>query len=614
MSNRSEPIIIKCLNARSLLCHFDIIEHMLHEENIDILCICETWLDSSIDDKFIKISNFSVVRFDAGRGSGVCIYIREGLSFSCMSTGVDKFEGVEDVWVQVQLRKFPSFVIGCVYRHPKALVESFAYLSNVFSNIILRKKPIFIMGDMNDDLFIRGSNLNKLIKDLNLKQLIDSPTRITKNTSTLLDVFITNRTDMIIKADAEPSNVADHELISAVINIRKPKHEPIMRTFRSHRNYSQNLFCSLLLDKAHTLNAILNTDNVNYQVSTFTEVFNNCLDECAPIVTKEITRPPAPWIDDNLKKCISEKNELKSRLKNDRLNQALSDSFKETKKFVEHCLITAKKQHFRTRFHDSKGDSGAAWSVVQDMLPGFKNKNKNALFDNPIEKAEDFNKYFASVGETAFKKSQEGINGGQLRDIESIMNEQTQSNIPKFRPQPVDINTVILTFKELRKTNALGSDAIPYRYLKDALPVLYFYITIIINTSIITGLFPKLWKYPHVVPVHKSGDVEDVGNYRPISLLCIISKLLEKIVATQLMSFLEKYKLLANNQHGFRSNLSTETALMKLMNLYMITLINRRYPFFCCLIYPKRSIVYVTKLYYGNVSNCTSTTFGLTTT
>ena len=119
---------------------------MLHEQNIDILCICETWLDSSIDDKYIKISNFNVVRYDAGRGSGVCIYIRESLTFSPMDTGVDKFEGVEDVWIQVQLRKFPSFVIGCVYRHPKALVGSYAYLSNVFSNILLRKKASFYYG------------------------------------------------------------------------------------------------------------------------------------------------------------------------------------------------------------------------------------------------------------------------------------------------------------------------------------------------------------------------------------------------------------------------------------------------------------------------------------
>ena len=89
----------------------------------------------------------------------------------------------------------------------------------------------------------------------------------------------------------------------------------------------------------------------------------------------------------------------------------------------------------------------------------------------------------------------------------------------------MDVNTVILTFKGLHKTNSYGSDGIPYLYLKVALLVLAFCITIIINTSIVTGLFPKLWKHPYVVPFYKSGDIEEVGNYRPISLLPILSKI-----------------------------------------------------------------------------------------
>ena len=84
---------------------------MLSEENIDILCVCETWLDSSINDKFIYIPNFKLIRCDAGRGSGVCIFVKEYLNFSVINTNPEKFEGVEDLWIQVQLKKFPSFII-----------------------------------------------------------------------------------------------------------------------------------------------------------------------------------------------------------------------------------------------------------------------------------------------------------------------------------------------------------------------------------------------------------------------------------------------------------------------------------------------------------------------
>ena len=256
---------------------------------------------------------------------------------------------------------------------------------------------------------------------------------------------ITNKAEMIIKADVEPSSVADHEVISIVINIRKPKQEPVIRTLRSHRNYSQNIFCNLLLDNSHTLNCILDTDNINWQVDIFTGVFNDCLDECAPIVTIEIIRPPAPWIDDDLKRCIHEKNELKYRLKYDRSNQQLDDNFRENKKMVEHCLRTAKKQHFTSKFLDCKGDSGSTWKVVEDLLPGLKSKGKNVPTEDPHKMAEDFNQFFATVGENAFVKSQEGVDRDMMRQLDNNDIRQPLPNIPKFRPQPVDINTVILT-------------------------------------------------------------------------------------------------------------------------------------------------------------------------
>ena len=211
-----------------------------------------------------------------------------------IDAGVDKTEGIEDLWVQVQHKKFPSFIVGCVYRHPKALATSFQYLANVFGNICLRNKPVFILGDINDNLFVKDNNLGKIVRNLNLKQVIDKPTRITSHSSTLLDVAITNKVEMIMNSDIIPSPIADHEIISIVINIHKLKHEPEMRTYRSRKNYSQNIFCNLLLGEVQRLNNICNTDDVNSQVGILTEVFNGSLDQCAPVVTTEITRPFAP--------------------------------------------------------------------------------------------------------------------------------------------------------------------------------------------------------------------------------------------------------------------------------------------------------------------------------
>ena len=537
---------------------------MLHDDNIDVLCICETWLESELESNFIHIPNYNIYRYDTGRGGGVCIIIRDDFKVTKINTGIDRIDGVDDIWVQIQYRKFPSFIVGCIYRHPKALVMSFTYLSDVFKYVCLKNKPVVILGDFNDNILQRGNNMIKVIKNLNLTQIIEQPTRITACSSTLLDLLITNKTEFIDRSSVSPSPVADHEMISVIINIRKPKPKSQIITYRCRKHYNANNFCNLLLAESSTLNGILKTDDVHRQVHIFTNTFNICLNQLAPTVTREIKRPFAPWIEDDLKTSIWDKNKLQTTLKNDRSNIILNEQFKQTKKNVEFLLNNAKKEYFHAEFKKSRGNSSATWEVVRDMIPGLKSVNSRLTLDNPVEKANEFNEYFANVGENAFKKSQEGYQRPVTdNDIVNIINNHQSENIPLFRPQPVDVNTVILVIKDLKNTKSFGSDGIQLIYLIDALPVLIIYIVVIVNTSIVTGLYPQMWKHPHVIPFYKSGDVDDVGNYRPISLLPIISKVLEKIVANQLMAFLESHKLLSNTQHGFRANLSTETALMK---------------------------------------------------
>ena len=100
-----------------------------------------------------------------------------------------------------------------------------------------------------------------------------------------------------------------------------------------------------------------------------------------------------------------------------------------------------------------------------------------------------------------------------------------------FKPQPVDTETIILTIKNLNETRSAGSDGIPLRFIKDSLYVIVFYLTCIINISIVTGIFPTVWKYALVVPRFKSGDANDLGSFRPISLLPKYPKILEKLVS-----------------------------------------------------------------------------------
>ncbi len=135
-----------------------------------------------------------------------------------------------------------------------------------------------------------------------------------------------------------PQEIAGHDLISIVIDGSKPKRLPIIRTFRHLGNYSNDAFCSRLLQKIHCFNRILLTDDVNTQVAIFTTTFTDCLDECAPFVTKEVKRPFAPWMNDELRGAMRIGNDIRNQLKRDRNNTVLQDRYKQEKKNVKSLI------------------------------------------------------------------------------------------------------------------------------------------------------------------------------------------------------------------------------------------------------------------------------------
>ena len=313
--------------------------------------------------------------------------VRSDLKVTNIKTNIDKIDGIEDIWISIQRKKLPSFIIGCVYRHPKAPILSFEYLKNVFKEICLKKKPVFILGDMNDDFLLPNCKLQRIVSQLNMKQLITKPTRITSSSSTLIDAIITNNVKMVCHIDVAPCPIADHELITLQINIAKPKRVLNTKTFRSLSDYSPDNLCGILMQKAPIFNHIMQTDNVDIQLDIFTKNFNTSLDECAPYITKEITRPPAPWISNELKSAIKLRDQLQNQSKADRGNELLQCQYKIEKKNVRAMIQGKKNEHFKKEFDSCQGNISERWNIVHSVIPQ-NNKNDNlSSYDNEIEKA-----------------------------------------------------------------------------------------------------------------------------------------------------------------------------------------------------------------------------------
>ncbi|CAG9112155.1 unnamed protein product [Plutella xylostella] len=179
-----------------------------------------------------------------------------------------------------------------------------------------------------------------------------------------------------------------------------------------------------------------------------------------------------------------------------------------------------------------------------------------------IDSVDHVNDYFASVG----KRLAEKITSGH-GDIDKAI-KQNINSIPilsnTFVLSETDNREVEITLKLLKDDCAVGWDSIPAKVLKSSSNVLVPLMTHICNLSFRSGIFPESFKIAIIHPIHKGGNMDSVNNYRPISVLPAMSKILEKLINARLIKFFAKYNILSDNQYGFRMNRSTQDAILNL--------------------------------------------------
>ena len=202
------------------------------------------------------------------------------------------------------------------------------------------------------------------------------------------------------------------------------------------------------------------------------------------------------------------------------------------------------------------------WQAIKETLPAqMKNSDINAIYDDncklrteKVTIASILNKYFTSVG----KKIQKLFTITQMIWTESSDNK----NPSKFQLQSVPYDYVEQELNKLKTNEAAGLDKISTRLLKDTASVIAPVLTNLINKSFTSGCFPKRWKSAKVFALFKDGERTSKENYRPISVLPAVSKIIERIAHNQLSDYLKDNTILSSTQFGFRANRSTEMALI----------------------------------------------------
>ena len=177
----------------------------------------------------------------------------------------------------------------------------------------------------------------------------------------------------------------------------------------------------------------------------------------------------------------------------------------------------------------------------------------NKLLQDPQLIANSLNKHFAEIGKS----------NNHTIDFNYITKNLKNSQINSFVFYPATTVEISLIINNLKNKTSEGPDEIPGCIIKKLNNIISPLLTYLINKIINTGKYPLCLKTGKVLPLFKAGDHVDPGNYRPITILPAINKVIEKLIFNRLTEFFEKNKIIKSNQFGFRSGYSTELAVCK---------------------------------------------------
>ena len=396
------------------------------------------------------------------------------------------------------------------------------------------------------------------------KQLIKEATRITKDTSSLIDIIAVSNPVNIAQSEVIPCDISDHEIIGFVRKLNRQKYVPRTISCRDFKKYNPAAFRETLSNS--DWNTIYEQNDVNSAWLKMKAVLVSAIDKHAPIISKRIKGRVCPWLNEECKVQIN----LKDRLMRKARKSKKEEDWVMYKNQRNHCnaiLRKAKNKHNQNLINECIDQPEKFWSAVKNSYPtksisrqqsSIFNIDGNNTADNlPIANA--FCQHFSTV---ASKLKAQSI---KLKDFIWNNQESATSNITPTRSiftfRRVTVDEIYRDLRKIKPKKAAGLDNIPPRLLRDAANEISQPLTHIINKSLQSGFFPSEWKIAKITPLFKSGNSSNIDNYRPISILPALSKILEKAVHRQLVDYLESNSLLYKKQFGYRKGKSTEIAV-----------------------------------------------------
>lgn len=542
------------VNIRSLLPSKDSLSNIIDNLKLDILGVSETWLNRNIYEKDLSINGFKFYRQDRDtRGGGVGVYVRDDIAASKVDFG-QTIECFEQIWVILHVGGL-SVGLGNFYRPPKSnLFHSLEALERSVSTVIPLCDEVVCMGDMNVNLLNYNNSvglLDNFLSSYSLSQVVRNPTRFCGDHASLIDLVILSNADLLVGEvkHYDMHELTDHQLIYCDLLCKVPQRPPKVVEFRNFKYFN---FEGFNFDLINTdWREIFDFDCINKKAEILSNKVLRLFDIHAPLQKVFVTRPKSPWFTDVLKIMKKERNKLFSKYKKTK-RQEDWEAYKTVRNLFTFSVRQEKKSYleFVTRRNNCK----ETWRALNDLNIYSKAKNNVSIPSN-LKEPDAINNFFVD--------SVTSLTTNVNNDFIALYQESRTNSVFHFSPfTELDVIKAISSLK----SNACGVDGISTHMVRLCCPVIVPFLTHIFNNCTMRGMFPDNWRISVVIPLPKNNKVESLADLRPISLLCVFSKILEKLIHSQVSAYLNEFSLLSTTQSGFRKGYSTASILLRVMD------------------------------------------------
>ena len=504
-------------------------------------------------------------------------------------------DDVSSIWLEVGLPRQKKFLVSNIYREWQYMGQANQVSGSIASQTsrwetflqqweaaIALDLEIHVLGDMNLNFLDFNalnpscpSRLRPLIHALldlvvphGFTQLIADVTRVRNDqTPSLLDHFWTNRPDKVANVQTFVQGGSDHRLIFGIRHTKKKVcHQRIVKKRCFKKFKAQNFIEAVRNIRWFD---VYMTDDANTAVELFTNKITAILDQMAPIRKIHCRANYAAWISDDTKQKIVKRNEAQKRASETNLARDW-DQYKRMRNHVNTIIRNEKRAWQERKIIGLGVDTGSIWKNVKNWLGWNRGGSPSKilfdgfLYTKPLDIAEILNRFFINKVVSLRQNLPQNV-GDPLSLVRNLMANRTCS----FYLKPVHPDQVLAIISNLKSSASCGTDEISSYVLQLVKHEITPVITHIVNMSISQQIFPVLWKKAKVIPLHKKGEVLYPKNYRPVSLLCVCSKILERCVFSQLNQYLEENGLLHPYHHGFRAKHSTASALIQMFDSWI---------------------------------------------